>query len=1000
MAFLRSTLIPLIAAALGILTTVIAGRLLYDSEQTAVQTEFERRSQAIANMIGLQVRINEDILHGLRSLFHYSDDVSRAEFAGAAGDLMRNEDLLALEWAARVPGGQRAAVEAAVRAEGYPDFEFADRGQGPALQRAPDRAEHFPIIYIHPYAANKGSLGFDLVSALTWPALQRAAGENAMVASGRIPLITDGRNRDWGVLLELPVYRLPVPEAPEKRREQLRGYVIGVCRPADLIEVSLAKLPPEGVDLLVVDPQAAAGNELLHWHPSRRRAAPIAAPSVAEMTQSQVRLMIPLPIAGRHWNLHFRPTTEWLALRHNYHWLLVLLGGGAGSLLLGFYLRGTLRRTGIIEQQVAARTAELRASEARLQAILDHSPALIFVKDLAGRYTIFNRPFAELCRRPPDAIKGHTDHEVFPAAWAREYVAHDRQVLAAGRPMEFEETAELDGKILTKIVQKFPLVDAEGRAYALCGIATDITERKQAEAELLESRRQLGNLISQLPGAAFRCLFDENLTALFASEGMQPLTGYPAGDFTSGLVHMPSLTVPEDRPVVRAAVASAIEERRNFEVEYRITHREGHVKWLLVRGRPIHDEAGALRFLEGLAIDVTALKRAELEKLALERNLLETQKLESLGVMAGGIAHDFNNILTAVLGNASLARLALKPGDTGQDHLEQIENASRRAADLCSQMLAYAGKGRISVGPIDLSNLVRDTVSMLEVSVGKKCRLVLDLAGALPPVLGDAAQLGQIVMNLVINGADAIGDRPGGRITVTTFAREADAALFGTALHKPALRPGLYVGLEVRDNGCGIAPATMSRIFEPFFTTKFSGRGLGLSAVIGIVQSHQGALFVESEPGVGSAFRLLLPTSTATPAAPPEIAPAAVSQPLRGTVLVVDDEEAVRNLVGTVLRRQGITAVLAADGREALALFRQQRDTIDLILLDLTMPGLSGEEVLRQLQQLGARPKIVVMSGYSEEDIMQRCAELGVAGFMRKPFELQTILDKVSAYLS
>ncbi len=575
-------------------------------------------------------------------------------------------------------------------------------------------------------------------------------------------------------------------------------------------------------------------------------------------------------------------------------------------------------------------------------------------------------------------------------------------MLTSNAAVKYEVTLDLPGGAgpTTAIVEKFPLRDTEERIYGICGISTDITDRKQAEAELQENRRQLSNLISQLPGAAFRCQFDEKLTALFVSEGMLALTGYPADDYLAGRIHIAQLTVLADRPAVRAAVGSAIKECRPFEIEYRLTHREGQEKWVLVRGRPIYDEKGGLRFLEGLAIDVTALKQAEQEKIAIERKLLAAQKLESLGVLAGGIAHDFNNILTSVLANASLARHDADAGQPVDRSLVQIENAARRAADLCQQMLAYAGKGKIVTDRVNLSELVQGTAALLEITLNKNTRLDLRLAGELPPVLADLTQLRQIVMNLVINAADAITGSQG-LITITTFAQEADSALLHSALGHPDLPPGPYVCLEVTDNGTGMAPQTIARIFEPFFTTKFSGRGLGLSAVLGIVQSHRGALFVESTPGQGSTFRLLLPASPgqAGSSAPPFPAPAG-RVALRGTVLIVDDEEAVRNVAATVLELHGAGAIPAANGNEALDFLRTHGGKISLVLLDMTMPGISGEETLRRMRMLNARQPVILMSGYSETETMQRSANLGVAGFIQKPFEIDTLLAKAKPFLA
>jgi two-component system, cell cycle sensor histidine kinase and response regulator CckA len=247
----------------------------------------------------------------------------------------------------------------------------------------------------------------------------------------------------------------------------------------------------------------------------------------------------------------------------------------------------------------------------------------------------------------------------------------------------------------------------------------------------------------------------------------------------------------------------------------------------------------------------------------------------------------------------------------------------------------------------------------------------------------------------VINAAEAIGDKPG-EITVTTFQQQAEPSYLRTALHRPDLPGGLYVGLKVRDNGCGMTPETITRIFEPFFTTKFSGRGLGLASVLGIVQSHRGALFVESEVGRGSTFCLLLQAQGAAAALPVVAGPVGGTK-LRGTVLVVDDEDSVREVLGTVLRHHGMTPILAASGEEALRLYALHQNEVDLVMLDLTMPGLSGEDTLRAMRARNRRQSVLVMSGYSEQDTMGRCATMGVTDFIAKPFELPTLLKKLQA---
>lgn len=1017
----QAVLLGLVAGLLCVGLTAGVYEFTRQAGERSLRDDIERQAQN--RLINLQSAVQnyEVRLDTLRSLFEYSAVVSREEFRGISRKVLAGRPALqAVEWLPLVPGGERAAFEAAARAEGLADFVIRDRaGTEYRFVPAAERPDYLPVFYTEPFETNRPALGFNVQSGIVAAHVRRARETGRTVMTQRTRLF-DPKGLAEGFITYLPVYDPPGDTA----RGRFRGMIVGVFR-LDLFFAD-APRPDQGaehVDLLVVD-RTADTPGVMCYLPAGRPTVVTDLPEESAFT-GPYALEIPLRVWERNWGLRFRPCEAWFQtrLRASRPSLLIVLLGLFASGAVGLFVYGRLRRTSLIETQVTSRTAELRlarqlleedirrrtqaedalrASEANLQAILDHSPNAIFVKDLAGRYMLVNRQYTQMWNRPAAAIIGRTDEELFPTEAAARHRDTDRRTLAASAVIRFDATVSLPGRPtpVTSIVHKAPLRDADGRVYGVCGISTDITERIQAEAELSENRRQLSNLISQLPGAAFRCLFDDKLTALFASEGMELLTGHPPADFTEGRIHIAGLTVPADRPAVRQAVGAAIRDRRPFEVEYRLLHRDGKERWVLVRGRPIHDEAGTLRFLEGLAIDVTALKQAEADKISIERKLLEAQKLESLGVLAGGIAHDFNNILTSVLGNASLARHEVPTGSPVARSLDQIEQAARRAADLCQQMLAYAGKGRLVTDRVNLSELVRGTTALLEVSIGKNTRLDLRLADRLPSVLADITQLRQIVMNLVINAADAIGTSPG-HITITTFARTADAGLLHNALGHPDLLPGIYAGLEVTDNGSGMTPETIARIFEPFFTTKFSGRGLGLSAVLGIVQSHRGALFVESQPGGGSTFRLLLPTTDGE--APASAAPFEVpaDRPaLRGTVLVIDDDDSIRQVTATVLQSYGAEVLTAANGLEGIRLLENPAQKISLILLDLTMPGLSGDETLDRMRQNGARQPVILMSGYSESEAMQRSASLGIAGFIQKPFELETLVARIKPFLT
>jgi two-component system, cell cycle sensor histidine kinase and response regulator CckA len=481
--------------------------------------------------------------------------------------------------------------------------------------------------------------------------------------------------------------------------------------------------------------------------------------------------------------------------------------------------------------------------------------------------------------------------------------------------------------------------------------------------------------------------------AFYRCLGLDPATTRPGYDAWSATVH------PEERERVLAGFQAAV--RRGDETwsdEYRIVRPDGSTRHVFDRAYVLRDAAGKAVRMIGAVTDVTDRKQAEAERAALDRQLQETQKLESLGVLAGGIAHDFNNLLTVILGYAQLAGADLAPSSAPAAHLLRIEQAARRAADLCQQMLAYAGKGRFVVGPLDLSACVRDTAPLLQASVSKKARLVFRLAGGLPPVLGDAAQIRQVVISLVVNAGEALGDGEG-RIEVTTgVERVGRDVLAGMQLG--ADRPGgEYVVLEVRDDGCGMDAATQARIFEPFFTTKFTGRGLGLSAVLGIVRGHHGAIRVESVPGRGSTFRLLFPRAPGATTPPPAADPAAAPRQ-EGTILVVDDEDGVRTLAALLLQQLGFEVVQAADGPQGLEQFRRHTAAVRLVLLDLTMPHWNGEETLRELRKESADVPVILMSGYSERELRQRFAGQGVAGFLQKPFTRQDLIDRVNAALA
>jgi two-component system, cell cycle sensor histidine kinase and response regulator CckA len=442
--------------------------------------------------------------------------------------------------------------------------------------------------------------------------------------------------------------------------------------------------------------------------------------------------------------------------------------------------------------------------------------------------------------------------------------------------------------------------------------------------------------------------------------------------------------------------AAVLEQRREiFIPEERVTSSDGKSRWLQMVKRPMLDDAGVPKYLLGVATDITSRKLAEDERRLLDHKLRDTQKLEGLGVLASGIAHDFNNLLTGVVGNAGLALRQVPPNSPIAQRLQQIDAAARQASDLCNQMLTYAGKGHVTVESADLSMLVRDTTQLLRLSISKKASLEMRLGSDLPMVKIDAAQIRQVVMNLVLNASDALGGNPG-RITVITGSVEVDAAaLHGTDL-APDLAEGNYVFLEVTDTGTGMSSDTLARIYDPFFTTKFKGRGLGLAAVQGIVLSHRGAIRARSEVSRGTTFRMFLPAHAPRTSRVIPVVQAPVHKPFSGKILLVEDEEMVRNIVRDLLVDLGFDVTTAQDGSNALEQFSKAPQDYALVLCDLLMPDLDGEQTYHALSELRPDLRFVLMSGFAEHEALARLGP-NLGGFLQKPFRssaLTAVLEK------
>ena len=512
----------------------------------------------------------------------------------------------------------------------------------------------------------------------------------------------------------------------------------------------------------------------------------------------------------------------------------------------------------------------------------------------------------------------------------------------------------------------------------------DITERKREDRALREAEERLRRVVDAAPLVLWTVDAQATIT-LTMGHGLHGL-GLKAGD----LVGMSAFEAYPDTPDIERAIRRCL-QGEELSVEVDVQGRRFDNLYV-----PLRDPDGSVTGVLGVGIDLTERRRAEAERERLQAQLLQAQKLESLGLLAGGIAHDFNNLLTPILGGASAALLELPQPSALRQDLELIVSAAQRAAALTRQMLAYSGKAQLQTRVLDLSTHVREISTLIQASVPKKVELRLDLPCGLPCVQGDVSQLQQIVMNLVINAAEAIGPRDG-TVFVTTSQQRLAAADAATLYCPDGLVPGQYVSLEVRDTGHGMDAATQAKIFDPFFTTKFTGRGLGLAAVLGIVRTHRGAISVESTPGRGTSIRVFFPTTERHEAA--SVRPRPSSYRGRGRVLVIDDDPGVRSIARRMLEAFGFTVFEAADGESGAAAFVEHAGRCALVLLDMTMPKMNGEETLRAIRRVRGDVPVLLMSGYNELEASQRFASGGLAGFLEKPFTADDLAQKVQSAL-
>jgi len=606
----------------------------------------------------------------------------------------------------------------------------------------------------------------------------------------------------------------------------------------------------------------------------------------------------------------------------------------------------------------------------------------IAIVDLSGTLLFLNPAFARMHGYTEDDLVG-TNLSVFHNSEQMTAVnAANRQAIETGSFSGEIMHLHRDGTVFPTLMHSSLVRDNKGQPIGLVGTMREISDIKRSMEDLKNARLMYESVLDAIPDVIG--IQDTTHSIIQYNEAGYRFLGRPSGETNGKKCYE---LIGHSEPCEKCATSETYATHKPARVVKYIPEMK---KWLDVRSYPILSESGELvRVIEHLR-DMTQVKEAEARSRKLDEQIRVTQKLESLGVLAGGIAHDFNNILMAILGNADLALQESDcPGNVSA-FLREILDAVRRAADLAGQMLDYSGRTKPSRIPVDINRIINETGQMLKVSVSKKTVLKYDLADELPMVFGDSTQLRQVIMNIIINGSEALANNTG-TVSLSTFVTRCSRAYLAGAYLDDDLPEGDYVAVSITDTGSGMDSATVSRIFDPFFTTKFTGRGLGLAAVLGVIRSHRGAVIVTSEPGRGSVFTVLLPVYRGT-GEDQRATKLHEGQRFAGCILMVDDEETVRAVAGRMLEKLGFTVIFGSNGEEAIHLFEKNRHRISCIVLDLTMPVMDGSEAFRRIIEIDPKAHVIISSGFACDSVLEQFSGEPLAGILHKPYSIDDLL--------
>jgi two-component system cell cycle sensor histidine kinase/response regulator CckA len=661
---------------------------------------------------------------------------------------------------------------------------------------------------------------------------------------------------------------------------------------------------------------------------------------------------------------------------------IVVVRDGDRKILVGFARD--------ITERMRAEEA-LRRSEEQYRTIVETSRDLIWSLDGEGRWRFLNSAARSLFGYEPEELFGRPFAQMLAEESRAQFADEWRATLQSDQSHWLFECTQLhkDGRRVYLVFNAIVRRDTLGRVVEVTGTARDMTRRREVEAELREAHARFEALKSGIPLGYIVWTLDGRIVEWNASAAAmfdlahEEAIGYDAT----------RLVAPEQVARFKAMRDELGRGQRQCTAMLLNRRKDGTTMRCEWFSTVLRDAQGQPHLVASIVRDVSERER-------LEAQLWHAKKMESIGVLAGGVAHDFNNLLVSILGNATLAQQETPPNSPARAYLLNVTKAAARGGELTRQILTIAGRAPAVIQPLDLNALIGEMTEFMAAAIPRNVRLEIDLAPELSPIAADSSQIQQVVMNLVINASEACGEQ-GGTVCIRTRRQTLDErarAIF--RFGEQDLPAGEYVCVEVSDTGCGMTPETLARIFDPFFSTKFAGRGLGLAAIRGIVKAHQGGIHVETEPGRGTTFAIVLPLTSAPAVASSDTnGDKKYEIPAGSTILVIDDEEGVREVVQAVLEKHGARVLVAEDGLRGLSVFKEKSSEIDAVLLDLTMPGMGGEAVYRELARLRPNVRVIISSGYSEQETTARFCDGRLAGFVHKPYSADTLINKLGAAL-